>query len=61
MIEFFFLYFQLKPVFKTAVLAAAVSLASSFATDPVLPLLVPQYSSSFLGSIGNKDGVGSVG
>ena len=59
--EFFFLYFQLKPVSRTAVPDAAVSFASSVATDLVLHLLVPQYSSSSLGSSGNKDGVGGVG
>ena len=43
-IEFFFLYFQLKLVSTTAVLAAAGGSASSDSTDPVPPLLIPQCS-----------------
>ena len=52
----FFLYFQLKNVSTITVLAAATSLVSSVATGPVHLLLIPQHSSSSLGSGGNEDG-----
>ena len=52
--DFFFSYFQLKPVCTTGVPAAAAGSSSSFATDLVPPLLVLQCSSSSLGSGGNK-------
>ena len=55
-LNIFVLYFQLKPVSTPAVQAAAAGSASSVATDPVPPLLVPQCSSSSLGSGGNEDG-----
>ena len=56
----FFLYFQLKPVSTTAVLAAAMGSASTVAIDPVPPLLVPQCSRSSLGSGSNEDGEDEV-
>ena len=48
------------PVSTTAVLATAVGLGSSVATDPVPSLLVSQSSSSNLGSGGNEDQVISL-
>ena len=46
----------MKPASISAVSAAAAGSASSVATDPVPPLLVPQHSSSSLGSGGTIDG-----
>ena len=49
------MYFQLKPLSSSGVPIAAVGLASSVATDLVLPLLVPQRASGSLGSGGNEE------